>query len=170
MDVELDRRWRIGDVPFDGTTLSTADSDPLPLAEAHAVVLTIVRFLRQQWPDAGLFMLHDWHRHDGYLTTAIPISWDDMDVRLRSVDSFRKLSTGDTFVSVGIFPSEYQFYLRFDPNADEDLSFNDEQCGDFDLTCSDALAGELKQLIGNVCDRPMILSAAKGYFDRMYAG
>ena len=68
MNTELEKRWKEGKKPFDGNVLSLEDFFVLP--ELLEFLKTISMVLKQCYSNLGLFILDDWHEHDGYLTSA----------------------------------------------------------------------------------------------------
>lgn len=148
MDAEFTRRLNADEAPFDGVTIYPEDIIPLP--EARIALVRIVALLRETWGDAGLCRLDDWFEHDGVVLKARPTSWEEVENYLASDEALYAARTGDTYVKIGIFPTDRRFYLRIDVIDESDETDREGRWVTFDLTCnpmqSRRLQDELLQL------------------------
>lgn len=146
--------------------------DYIRVGELRAVLTTVAISLRESTHDTQLNFLSDWHEHDGYITTAQVISWDSILGWLDSDASLSAASAGDSYVRTGLFPDDYQFYLRFYLDVDDPI-YGDRrlfQFGGFDLSCDWQLASHIRVLVEKVHGFVLEEEPAKTYFDRRYGG
>ncbi len=171
MDEELQRRWREGRAPFNGVTLHLEQH--IPLSDLRAALLLVVETLKEQWPDATLHRMEDWHEHHGVPSRAEETTWSEIGRTLASNDSLYAARTGDTYVHIGLCPSGREFYLRFYP-MDEDTpdagwrKGKVGRYGSFDLTCDPSLAEMVVDRLLPLQLSGLRSSSAKEYFDARY--
>ena len=163
MTSELERRWQNGSKPFNGRTVAFASDDLTPLPGLRLALLALVPRLQQHCPDAALFMLDDWHEHDGFISEAEPTSWQHLSDALVSDNALLALSTGESYVRRAFFPASYDFYLRVYIPADYDNGYP-ERRGDFDVTCVADLAAERAGLAASASGLPVAGSATRRAF------
>lgn len=167
MTAELQDRWLRGEVPFNGVTLTPAEWLPSPCLAAALEALVAVLASRTASP---LYTLLDWHEHDGFLTHAEPMDWDDLAALVRAPDALiRAFTGGDTWVYRAFFPEEYEFYLRF-YLSNEDGPVAGEWSGTFDLTGPPALIAAAREVLTQNGDGAWRTVPAEAYFSRIYAG
>jgi hypothetical protein len=171
MDAELELRWRVGGIPFDGVTVTVETL--MPLTQLRQALLVLVYELEAHWPDAVLRYLHDWHEHDG--VTLPPLrtcAWAEVRQLLASDEVLYAARADDTYVRVGLYPEGAEFYLRFYPEADDEEPDppRAEHLGDFDLTCSPALAEAVTARLTPLHLAGLQCGPAKELFDRRWAG
>lgn len=168
MNEVLERRWRVGQLPFNGQTVAVDAEDMTPLPTLRLALLSVVSRLHQYWPESTLLTLDDWHEHDGFVTDGKPASWQSLLACLASESSMLALSQGDWDVRRAYFPDTYEFFLRIYIPAEYDNDY--PECrGDFDVTCAADLAAELAEII-IASDLPIARHNAKSFFDRRYGG
>ena len=165
MDAEFERRWRGGMAPFDGMTLRAKD-DGLPLSALRRALLAALA-PRSTLP---LWMLHDWHQHDGYVSSAVRTSWHDLRAMVASEDALYAARSGDTGVCKAFFPENRSFYLRFDPNDDVDAEAYAGRSGTFDVTCAPSLAETIAHGLHAVGIGDFVVEPAQAFFNRVYGG
>lgn len=83
-----------------------------------------------------LRIAHDWHEHDGYVTTATPTTWDDLAAAVANDEAFLRWSPEDDLVRRAWLADDGSFYLRwFMYDERSDLTSADPPVGgDVDLT------------------------------------
>jgi hypothetical protein len=174
MDAAFEHLWRQGLPPFDGVTLYSPEFLPLSaLRKALQVIITHLQTLR---PQARLFRLSDWHEHDGFVTTARPSSWEEMQALLASEERLYASSEGDTYVRTAFFPDERDFYLRLYVEEDYDNPLHAQnasdfiRCGTWDITCEEPLAAQLSEVLQREAAGVVNKQSAKEYFDSGYIG
>jgi hypothetical protein len=135
-------------------------------------LLALVDELEARWPDVELYWLHDWHEHDGVMEPPRGISWSEVRAVLHSDESLSAARAGDTYVRVGICPKNWQFYLRFYPEDDEEETDPPrlEHVGNFDLTCSPSFAETVLERLAPLHLTGLRCEPAKEYFDCTWAG
>jgi hypothetical protein len=168
MDAELGRRWRKGRKPFNGMTIGVEQL--MPLAQLRHALGVIVEDLEAGWPDAVLLHLRDWDQH---CAPAEPPrgtwTWDQLRLALASDEALYAVRAGDTYVRVGLYPSDFGFYLRFYPEDEGDADDRwGERLGDFDLTCAPDLAKRIVRRLAPLSLAGLLCAPAKGFFDRRY--
>jgi len=161
MDSEFQKRWRERRVPFNGVTLIGPD---LGLSDLATELRPVVEFLRSHTL-LPVYVLDDWHEHDGFVVTGHAIGWDEVESWIVDGKSVFAARTGDFEVRRAIFPGDYQYCLRFYVDCDE--AYEDAQ-GSWDLTGDRALIESLRTE-GVVKQDRRTISAAE-YFDRRYGG
>jgi hypothetical protein len=180
MDEVLNNRWLNEEQPFDGITLYTVGF--IPLEHLRNVLLTTIQLLCKDRVNNPFFTLHDWHEHDGVILPAKVTTWKEIIQILESEDSLYESSACDTYVSVGIYPEEVDFYLRYYIPEPHDCEFPGKW-GQFDITCTEETADNIREQLSlnhllyyehpikTDSSRSLIFQmAAKAYFDRGYAG
>ncbi|GAB6098095.1 hypothetical protein JCM14469_43510 [Desulfatiferula olefinivorans] len=168
MNTELEKRLKEGKKPFDGNVLSLEDLFVLP--ELLVFLKTILKVLKREYSNSGLFVFDDWHEHDGYLTIPKECSWEMMDEILNSEESLYESRSGDTFVRKAIFPQNMEFLFRYyvmDENEDSEYP---GIWGDFDICGPSALLAEIKSELSAEIETLLYEGPAKTYFDSAYAG
>lgn len=168
MDEQLFKRWQSGAKPFDGSTL--LPDDLLPLSDLRVALAAIAGTLKKNCPDVQLRVLHDWHMHDGYITSSQPTGWEKLDNMLKSDESLYEARCGDDYVYLAFYPDNLAFLLRLYVLDEAEELGRQGWWGTFDLT---ATLGDLQRVKKKLPDQ--ILSKlgqtdAKIYFDRFYAG
>jgi hypothetical protein len=171
MDEELNRRWREGRAPFNGVTVHLEQH--IPLSDLRAALLVVVDTLKEQWPDATLDRMEDWHEHHGVPSRPEETTWSEIERTLASDDSLYAARTGDTYVHIGLCPSSREFYLRFYPMDEDtpDAGWPKERVGrygSFDLTCDQRLAEMVMERLLPLQLPGLSTCPAKGYFDARY--
>jgi hypothetical protein len=169
MTADLNTRWLAGLTPFDGITLSLGTGDLVPLPFLRRALRGLVERLQQRFPDEDLYTAEDWHEHDGYVSEARRTTWDGVRSWLASEEALYAAGSDDTYVWIALFPEGLAFYLRFYIPRDAE-SEDPERRGDFDLTCSRALVGELAVIAAAAEGLALAQEPAKAYFDRHSGG
>ena len=155
--------------PFDGQTVAFASEELTPLPALRRAMLVIIPALQQRWSKAKLFVLDDWHEHDGCVTVAQPTTWPELLQRIGTNEETMTFTHGDWDVRLAFFPEDYGFYLRVYVPAEYDNDYP-ERRGSFDVTCALELASELAGLAASVSGLPVAQVEAKAFFDRRYSG
>jgi hypothetical protein len=168
MNTELEKRWKEGKKPFDGKVLSLEDFFVLP--ELLEFLKTISMVLKQRYSNLGLFILDDWHEHDGYLTSANECSWKLIDEILSSKKSLYNSRPGDTFVRKAIFPENLEFLFRYYVMDEDEDSEYPGIWGDFDICGPSVLLDEIQAELNPTIELLLYSGPAKIYFDGAYAG
>ncbi len=175
MDEELQRRWREGRAPFDGTTIGLENRQRIPLSDLRAALLVVVGTLEEQWPDATLHRMEDWHEHHGFPSRPEETTWSEIRRILASDHSLYAARSGDTYVHIGLCPSSREFYLRFYP-MDEDTpdagwrKGKVGRYGSFDVTCDQSVAKAVMERLIPLQIPGLQSCSAKEYFDARWAG
>ena len=169
MNNDLQQRWRKGQVPFSGFTIAYDTQELLSLSSLRQALLAVVPSLQERWPQAELFLLNDWHEHDGYVNAEKPTSWQELFQMIEADEAIKKFSTGEWEVRRAFFPDDYGFYLRVYVASEHD---NDRTGwgGNFDLTCPSVLASDLADIVASASRLPVAKMEAKAYFDLHYGG
>lgn len=169
MNNDLQQRWRKAEVPFNGFTIRFDTRELLPLSALRQALLVVVPALQERWPQAKLFMLNDWHEHDGYVNAEQPTSWHELVQKIEADEAVKKFSTGEWEVRLAFFPNDYGFYLRIYVASEHD---NEGAVwgGNFDLTCAPELASALADTVASASKLPIAKMEAKAYFDLHYGG
>ena len=111
MNEELERRWRSDTLPFDGHTLATEDG--VPALDVRRFLIKAIECLEPIHGSSKLYKIDDWHEHDGFVTSATPVTWSELRSWLASDQRLFIARSGEVDVYVGIYPEDYSFYLRF---------------------------------------------------------
>lgn len=151
-------------MPFSGFTIAYDTQELLSLSAVCQALLAVVPSLQERWPQAELFVLNDWHEHDGYVNAEKPTSWQELFQLIEEDEAVRKFSTGEWEVRRAFFPDDYGFYLRVYVASEHD---NEGAVwgGNFDLTCPSTLASELADVVTLASGLPVAKVEAKAYFD-----
>lgn len=169
MNEALYQRWKRASPPFDGQTVMFASEELTPLPALRQALLVIVPALQQRWSEAKLFMLDDWHEHDGYVSIARPTTWRELLERLGTNEETMAFTHGDWDVRLAFFPEDYGFYLRVYIPTEDDNDYP-EQRGSFDVTCAVELASEIAGLAASASGLSVAESKAKAFFDLYFSG
>ena len=165
MTPELQRRWQAATAPFDGVVVATCDDPELSILQEMLLLAT--GELKGAFPD--VYVSDDWHEHDGFLTEPVRITWAELLERFASPLDLYDSRHRDEDVRVAIFPSSYEWLLRYciaDSEHDYRVSF-----WNLDFTCSpksaaDGLASQINATWPGYID----VMPAKEFFDRSYGG
>ncbi len=95
MNNDLQQRWRQGRVPFSGFTILFDTEELLSLSAVCQALLAVVPILQERWSQAELFVLNDWHEHDGYVNAEQPTSWPEIFQMIEEDEAVKKFSTGE---------------------------------------------------------------------------
>ena len=169
MNEALEQRWRQTAAPFDGLTVAFASEELMPLPLLRQALLAVIPALQRHWPTDNLFVLDDWHEHDGYVSMARPTTWSELLQRCGTNAKTMAFTHGDWEVRRAVFSEDYGFYLRVYVPAEDDNDYP-ERRGRFDVTCAPELAGELAGLAASAIGLPVTEFEAKAFFDRRYGG
>jgi hypothetical protein len=107
MNSALQERWWVGHAPFGGLTI--ASDGGMPLGAVRAILAEVVPYLQRQWDHRQLYLLEDWHAHDGYLRDARATSWGELRVACSSNAELLSLCSDDTGVATAVYPDDYGF-------------------------------------------------------------
>ncbi len=174
MDHVMEQRWRNRLPPFDGVTVHPQEF--LPLRGLRRVLSAVFSCLHACRPDSQLYTLYDWHEHDGILLEAKATSWKAIRSLLASDETLLAASAGDTYVRIGFFPEERDFYWRIYIPAEYDHpdysadNPHPSPCGDFDVTCAEPLARQVRQAVERAGSVMLEMEPAAAFFDRNYSG
>lgn len=127
MDKELLEQLKSKDGPFSGiTTYCTAY---IPISDLRILVSEVVEFLsRNNLLSINIFRVWDWLEHDGYLPNKELITKEFIFELLKDDETFYSNRSGDTYVNLGLYDKNFNWYLRiyiideFDLNEDQDKS------------------------------------------------
>ena len=168
MNKELEKRWKEGQKPFDGNVLALEDFMVLPELLKFLKMLSMV--LEKHFSDSKLFILDDWHEHDGYLTTANQCSWKMIEEILSSEENLYNSRSGDTFVRKAILAENMDFLFRYYiMDKDEDSEYPGIW-GDCDICAPALVLTEIKAKLNSEINLLLYEGPAKAYFDSAYAG
>jgi len=162
VDAELAQRLSAGASPFDGFTLSS--SEMLPIAFLVEVLAAIQETLGIGEGGRWLF---DRHEADGVPTESKPV---DEELLEALIDSGRlyQLRSGQALVSLGLYPSGLDFYLRtYVMNEDEDEHYPGI-CGDFDLSGPELTIARVRERLASM-DITLDCEPTSQYFARRAA-
>ncbi len=166
MDEKLQHAWHTADQPFAGNTLHLADL--VPLDRLSLLLSAVVSALRRTHETASLLRLADWHEHDGYVTSAHSITWQELEVIASSAAALYEQRPGDDFVRLGFYETTGAFFLRvWVLDEDDDRDSYPGKWGNLDLSASEAL---LQIVAASVPSEKLLLSPAKKYFDERFSG
>ncbi len=166
MDASLELSRTQGLAPFDGVTIwNDTDCGPA-LSKLRALAIEIVGILEGGFPEPSLFVLDDWHEHDGFINASTATTWIDVRKRLSSDDEFLYFSTGDDLVSKALYPKSKQFYLRIYLDQEDPA---EEQTSEIDVTVPLPLASAILEAFTSNGLSPKSESA-KSFFGRRYGG
>jgi hypothetical protein len=132
MNQLLQDRWQNGQPPFQGFTISPKDC--LSLAELRTFLAAIFTVLQPIHINHNLFILKDWHAHDGYLTQAGEITWQELNTILLSDEAIEQHTSLEQDVSIGLYADCMNFYLRYSLIEEDDT-----RLGDFDFSADELL-------------------------------
>ncbi|WP_428303775.1 hypothetical protein [Lacipirellula sp.] len=165
MTPELQRRWQTATAPFDGMVVATCDEHELGILQE--MLLLAGGRLQGAFPD--VYVSDDWHEHGGFLTEPTLIAWEELLERFSSPLAVYDSRHRDVEVRVAIFPSSYEWLLRY-CIEDSEPDYRDA-CGDFDFTCSpESPAHGLVSQIHAKWPGYTDVMPAKKFFDRSYGG
>ena len=167
MNKELEKRWKESIKPFDKNVLVLEDLFVIP--ELLEMIKTVSKVLKQYYLDTKLFILDDWHEHDGYVTTESECNWGMIDDTLNSENSLYQSRSGDTFVRKAIFPENMDFLFRYYILEENEDSEYPGIWGDFDICASSTLLNEIKTEFNSEISLLLYEVPAKTYFDGAYA-
>jgi hypothetical protein len=166
VDQKLQHAWHTEARPFDGKTLHLADL--VPLDRLSLLLSAAVTALRRAYENASLLSLADWHEHDGYITSAHPITWQELEAIASSVATLYERRPGDDFVRLGFYEASGTFFLRvWVLDEDDDRDNYPGKWGNFDLSASEAL---LQVVASSVPSESFLFSPALKYFNERFAG
>ena len=169
MNDAWNRRWKQASPPFDGQTVAFASEELTPLPALRQALLVIIAVLQQRWPEASLFVLDDWHEHDGFVNAARPTAWPELLQRAGTDEKTMTFTQGEWDVRLAFFPDDYGFYLRVYVPAHYDNDYPQRR-GSFDVTCAPELAATLSEIAASASGLPVTQFEAKAFFDRCYGG
>jgi len=157
MNSALETRLKSYSHPFDGVTVYCPKH--IPVSRLHEVLAAISQYLQIVFPLGSVVRLLDWYEHDGYISEASPCAWSDLDNSIASEKTLcNAFHLADSEVRIGFTTTAYDFYLRF-------YVWAEEASGDFDLTCSEALARILVSKLARCCDAELIsVQSPKAFF------
>jgi len=129
MTPELEIRLERSLPPFDGDCVH--NEDELSLIQLRIILVSVIGELEND--GVAVFLFDDWHEHDGFIVDAQPTTWvrikEMAGSDLRLFDS-RHVDFG---VRVAIFPSSFEWLLRFNIDDEVEADHRTATC-DFDLT------------------------------------
>ncbi len=169
MDSEFNQRWRAALAPFDGVTIFLEEY--APLSDLRRVLAVVVDCLHTYSPAARLFRMLDWHEHDGYVTEAVPATWQELLAITASEDALKAASMGDSYVRTAFYPEQRDFLLRFyvPDTSDSPFPAHDDRYlahyGIFDLTCQERLAIQVRKIVQEEANLALKTMPAKAFFD-----
>lgn len=169
MNDVLNQRWKQASLPFNGLTVTFASEELTPLPALRQALLVVVPALQRHWPKANLFMLDDWHEHDGYVNIARPATWAELLQRVGTDAETMAFAHGDWGVRLAFFPEDYGFYLRVYIPTDDDNDYP-ERRGSFDVTSATELASEIADLAASASGLLVAKFEAKAFFDLSFGG
>jgi hypothetical protein len=170
MTVELHDRLMRGHPPFAEVTIASAEEVPIAaLQRSLAVIVAVLRAGDAQ----ALHYLHDWHEHDGYLTSARPVAWDTVAAWIASPAALVAVSPGDYLVALAVYPEDYRFYLRFGVYEEDEVSDAAAASGGgpfgwFDVSVADYMADAVARTLDGVVDVLSVPTAE--FFAERYGG
>ena len=82
-------------MPFSGLTIMFDTKELLSLSAIRQALLAVVPALQERWPQAKLFVLNDWHEHDGYVNAEQSTSWQQLFQRIEEDEAVKQFSTGE---------------------------------------------------------------------------
>ena len=166
MTPELQGKWKLGLAPFDGTTVASCD-DPT-LQNLREVLICCVDFLLPSYPT--IFLNHDWHEHDGFLTGAESYSWEAFLSVLSSERALFDSRDDDTYVRIAVFPESFEWLIRYNIESDPSKDFS-ESWSDFDLSASpESAAFQLLDRIRTTWSGYMDSANSMEFFHNSYGG
>jgi hypothetical protein len=169
LDKKLYDLWKTEQYPFNQTIF--IQDDLMKLENLHNVLFHVVKFLKNKFPNAKLFLNHDWHEHDGFINNSENIYWNDVDTRLKSAESLYDTRDGDYHVRITIYPSDLKFILRYHIlDEDDDIELYPGIWGDFDLTIDKNYSEEIDDVFRNLKIGIISRTYPKLYFDKNYGG
>jgi hypothetical protein len=111
MDATLEPLWRNGEKPFQGETIyPVAD---VFVRDAIAAIRSALDHIEQYYPTNTLFVLEDWHEHDGFIVTAKTATLDALREQIATPEIFISSHSDDTAVYLSIYPDSLDFLLRY---------------------------------------------------------
>lgn len=164
MDVDLERRWKEGQPPFDGDVLLLdLEDDAVSAATLRGALLTICDVLHLV--DAGdLWLNEDWHQHDGFLIASRRLPANEFLAWLASDRALMQRQHGDYAVYFGVYDETHEYLLRFYLGDEPDST----EC------YLSLLAGrtQLDQCAARLALQGISMrrEPGKAYFDKIYAG
>jgi hypothetical protein len=163
---ELERRWKIGAAPFDGSIVASCDEPDLNIL--HDALSFACAALRDSYPSISVFP--DWHEHDGFEVTPKPGDWSAILASLSSARALYDSRDPDHAVRVAIVADSFDWLLRYNIDDEEENDYLTAWC-DFDFTCTPqaSVAGLVHDLHSKWPGYTDV-SAAKLFFDRSYGG
>jgi hypothetical protein len=157
MNSELTKRWQSGLLPFDGGVLALADEQTTD----HLLTALRIAFalLFQAHGTRDLYVIEDWHDHDGFITPARRVSWAQAQSWIETPTKLLASCSDDWAVYTLLFPDDYSFCLRYWLDEDDECRFD---------LC--AARGDLEPLANSLREAAVAAHfepSAKAYFDRV---
>jgi len=125
--------------------------------------------LENQFGNVTLYRNHDWHQHDGFINNSKVISWEEINSDLENEKTLYDSRHGDDHVRITIYSGTLEFILRYYILEEDDDAHYPGKWGDFDITIDKNNLGKVENIIRQTGFQ-YIVSRAKDYFDKNYAG
>jgi len=170
MDQELNSRWKNEQTPFAGEMVTCEDY--IEIRELREALELVIRMLMNKYVKERVYVVFDWHEHDGYITGRDETDWETILRGVESEDSLYVSGCGDDHVRKGFYTESCDFYFRYYlPDVDDDPEFYPGKWGNFDITGSEELIGSVLKLLKdkNVA-RKVMKRKPKEYYDENWAG
>lgn len=166
MDERLHMLWKSGAYPFDQALFDPVDI--IPVDQLLHCLQDIVAFLKEQFKHDILYLNHDWHEHDGYISGSNTIKWDTYEVNLKDTTSLYDSRDGDFQVRFTVYPESLEYILRYHVYDEDDDPQYPGIWGDFELVIDKKFADRVAALLKKN-GAPYCVITPKEYFD-MYGG
>lgn len=167
MNQTLHDAFLAGTKPFDlFTVFSTPDLSPAELLEAQRLTLN---FIAAYYPTPYLFILDDWHQHDGHITIETNIDPKTLRSFALSEESLLASASGDHLVAKLVYPSDQGFLWRWIIEDERNLTDGDLWCS-YDFTACEHDAYEISKYLTAIKGKRFTKEPAKQYFMNRYNG
>ncbi|MEO6711379.1 MAG: hypothetical protein ABIP42_17490 [Planctomycetota bacterium] len=153
--------WKAATPPFDGVTVFDASEAEAELHVLRQAAIGVIGVLQRSFPDPELFVLADWHEHDGFGSPARGTTWSEVLMHCETDRAFLYFKTGDAMVFRAVYPRTMQFYLRI--YVDED-STEEKGTGTLDVSLPRELASRASEALEAAGMLPGVANA-KAFFD-----
>ena len=138
MDERLERAWKVGDYPFNQTLVELEEG--ITIGILLKCLQDLTAFLKNQLKSDAIFLNHDWHEHDGFISPSKITNWINYELNLKDIHALYDSTDGDDLVRITIYPNNLEFVLRYyflDQGYERES--NPNRCGKFDLIWSEPL-------------------------------
>ena len=130
----------------------------------------ILRILEPKFGNQNLFILDDWHNHDGFVNNSKTIQWTKFDTITNSASSLYNNRFTDDYVFSSFYPESLEFLLRIDVLDEDDDELYPGIWGEFNLFANDEVINEITNQLSKELSDKLKLENSVQYMAQVYAG